>query len=158
VTIECGRPSVAGGTEHAAEFVSSALALSHFPVYPVPEGDLDLLQTIAIVRVPTAASFSYDGSDADFRFRPDLDRLNFSELAPGDSFGTLGRARSHHLEVLAGSEHGLKGSYFSYNRGEIALAQPAIPAMLTLDPDAVRLDCLGYLMHRIGRDGQRIAG
>jgi hypothetical protein len=29
--------------------------------------------------------------------------------------------------------------------------------MLTLDPRAVRLDCLGYLMHRIGRDGRRIA-
>ena len=30
--------------------------------------------------------------------------------------------------------------------------------MMTLDPAAVRLDCLGYLMHRIGRDGRRIAG
>ncbi len=41
--------------------------------------------------------------------------------------------------------------------GEIRLSQRAIPAMLTLDPNAVRLDCLGYLMHRIGRDGRRIA-
>jgi hypothetical protein len=28
--------------------------------------------------------------------------------------------------------------------------------MLTLDPHAVRLDCLGYLMHRIGFDGARL--
>jgi hypothetical protein len=28
--------------------------------------------------------------------------------------------------------------------------------MLTVDPNAVRLDCLGYLMHRIDRNGRRI--
>jgi hypothetical protein len=46
--------------------------------------------------------------------------------------------------------------YFDYADGDIRLSQRAIPAMLTLDPNAVRLDCLGYLMHRIGRDGRRI--
>jgi uncharacterized protein len=35
--------------------------------------------------------------------------------------------------------------------------QPAIPAMMMLYPAAIGLDCLGYLMHRIGRDGRRIA-
>lgn len=43
-----------------------------------------------------------------------------------------------------------------YGGGDIRLSQRAIPAMLTLDPNAVRLDCLGYLMHRIRRDGVRI--
>jgi 2-oxo-4-hydroxy-4-carboxy-5-ureidoimidazoline decarboxylase len=32
-----------------------------------------------------------------------------------------------------------------------------VPLIVTPDPNAVRLDCLGYLMHRIGRDGRRIS-
>ncbi len=30
--------------------------------------------------------------------------------------------------------------------------------MLTQDPNAIRLDCLCYLMHRIGMDGRRPVG
>jgi hypothetical protein len=44
----------------------------------------------------------------------------------------------------------------SYANGQIYLARPALPAMLTLDPRAVRLDCLGYLMQRIERDGRPV--
>ena len=55
-----------------------------------------------------------------------------------------------------GDDSDMAGSYFDYARRDIRLSQHAIPAMLTLDPNAIRLDCLGYLMHRIGRDGGRI--
>ena len=156
VTIECGRPSGLSGAEHAAEFVSSALALSHFPSHPVAEGDLDLLQTFAIVKVPATASFSYFGEAADFRFRGDLDRLNFSELEPGEHFGDLGDGSGLRLDVQPGGDHNIDSGYFTYEDRSIVLARRAIPAMLTLDPNAVRLDCLGYLMHRIGRDGARL--
>jgi uncharacterized protein len=153
-TVECGRIGGTAGVDQAAEFVWSALALAQFPSHPLPEVDIDLMRTFAIVKVPPEASFSYDGTDADFRLRRDLDHLNFSELEPGTSFGCLGGSRTRHLEVLAGDGF---GRYFEYDGHEIRLAQRAIPAMLTLDPQAVRLDCLGYLMHRIGRDGRRIA-
>jgi hypothetical protein len=68
---------------HVAELITSTLALARFPDHPVPDGDLDLMRTFAIVKVPSGADFSYDGADADFRLRKDLDRLNFSELEPG---------------------------------------------------------------------------
>lgn len=155
VTVECGRPGGPAGVERAAEFVSAALALSHFPEHAVPDGDLDLMQTFAIVKVPPGRSFSYNGSEADFRFRADLDRLNFSELDPGVSFGTLGSDGEHRLDVLPGDDMDVGAPYFAYRGQEIVLSRPAIPAMLTLDANAVRLDCLGYLMHRIARDGRR---
>jgi succinylglutamate desuccinylase len=156
VTVECGRVGGLAGVEQAVDFVWSALAISHFPSHPVPEVDLDLLRTFAIVKVPPDASLSYDGTDADFRLRRDLDHLNFSELEPGTSFGRLGGSRKRHLEILAGGEFATAGRYFDYAEHEIRLSQRAIPAMLTVDARAVRLDCLGYLMHRIGRDGRRI--
>lgn len=153
VTVECGRVGGKAGVAHAAEFIHAALSLSHFPDEPVPENDLDLLQTRAILKVPPNASFSFDGTPADFQFRCDLDHLNFSELECGTRFGTLGGERSAHLDVTPGGDFALSQDYFSYAGAEITLARPAIPAMLTRDPNAIRLDCLGYLMHRIGRDG-----
>jgi Succinylglutamate desuccinylase / Aspartoacylase family len=157
VTIECGRVGGLAGVEQAADFVWSALSLSQFPSHPVPEGDLDLLRTFAIVKIPPDATFSYDDSDADFRLRGDLDHLNFSELESGASFGCLGGSRTRHLEVVAGGDFAVAGRYFDYVGHEIRLSQRAIPAMLTVEAQAVRLDCLGYLMHRIGRNGTRIA-
>jgi len=153
VTVECGRVGGAAGAEHAAEFVHAALAMSHFPRKSLPEGDIDLLQTRAILKIPEDATFSFDGRDADMRLRADLDHLNFSELSAGTVFGTLGGCGTRRLEVVPCGDFKLRGDYFDYQNGEVRLARPAIPSMLTLDPNAIRLDCLGYLMQRIARDG-----
>lgn len=152
VTVECGITGGTQGVSHAAQFIEAALALDHFPDDPPPEGDLDLMQTHAIMKVPAAVTFSFDGSDAGLRFRPDLDLLNFSELKPGTPLGRIGGTGSARLDIEAGGADFDGQSYFDYEGGEIRLARPAIPAMLTRDPRAIRLDCLGYLMHRLGRD------
>jgi uncharacterized protein len=157
VTVECGRAGEKANVTHVAEFLGAALTMQHFPEHRLPDSELDLLRTYAIIKVPADASFSYDGTDADFRLRADLDRLNFSELDPGVVFGTLGSGSRRRLDIVAATGEGPDGGYFDYTRGEIRLSRRAVPAMLTLDPNAVRLDCLGYLMHRIGRDGRRIA-
>lgn len=153
VTVECGLSGGREGVMHAAEFIEAALSLDHFPEHPVPEGDLDLMQTDAIIKVPAGVGFSFDGGAAELMLRGDIDRLNFSELRAGVSFGRLGGNQTARLEVEAGGPNSRCLGYFSYDGGEIRLARRAIPAMLTRDPMAVRLDCLGYLMHRIGRDG-----
>ena len=156
VTVECGRPSVTSGVDHAQEFVNAVLSLSAFPEHPVPDEDIDLMQTFVILKVPEDASFSWNGCEADFRFRGDLDRLNFSELDAGEPFGLLGADGERRLDVLSGCDTDVDTSYFEYRDGQILLSRPAIPAMLTLDPNAVRLDCLGYLMLRIRRNGDRV--
>jgi hypothetical protein len=154
--VECGRAGEQGGIDHAAELVEGALALREFPHHPVPEHDLDLLRTMAIVRVPPDASLCFGESVADFRLRADLDLLNFSELECGASFGRLGEGARARLEVVPTHEGAPRAGYFSYEAGEIRLARAAIPAMLTTSERAVRLDCLGYLMQRIGRDGAAV--
>jgi hypothetical protein len=156
VTVECGRIGAATGVAHAADFIESALALTHFPDHPLPETDIDLLQTFAIVKVPTDATLSYDGSDADFRLRADLDHLNFSELDAGTSFGCRGGAGDREFEVVPGHDFTIAESYFDYSGPELRLAKRAVPSMLTVDEQAVRLDCLGYLMHRIDRHRRRV--
>lgn len=155
VTIECGLSGGPEGVAHAADFVQAALAVDHLPARPVPDGDLDLMQTHAIIKVPSGATVSFDGNDADFHFRSDLDRLNFSELEPGTLFGRLGSGRLHRLIIEPSGPPASLSQYFTYDAGEIRLARRAIPAMLTRDRQAIRIDCLGYLMHRIARDGSR---
>ena len=157
VTIECGRTDVAAGVDHAAKFVASALAISHLPDHPLPASDIDLLRTFAIIKVPSEATMSFDGSNADFRFRGDLDRLNFSEIGVGTSFGALGGNRRHRLLVLPGDDLAAGEPYFDYSGGRIRATRRTVPAMLTVDPTAVRLDSLGYLMQRIDREGQRVS-
>jgi len=157
VTIECGRIGSAAGVDHAVEFVESALAISHLPDHPVPVSDVDLLRTFAIIKVPSEASVSFDGSDADFRFRADLDRFNFSEIEEGTSFGFLGGNCQHRLLVIPGDDVAIMEPYFDYSGGWISVTRPTIPAMLTVDPSAIRLDSLGYLMHRIDREGRRVS-
>ncbi|MBY0226035.1 MAG: succinylglutamate desuccinylase/aspartoacylase family protein [Hyphomicrobium sp.] len=156
VTVECGLAGGPEGVAHAADFIEAALAIDHLPDRPVPDGDLDLMQTHAIIKIPTGATVSFDGTDADFQFRSDLDRLNFSELEPGTLFGRLGSRRRHLLNIEPGGPHATSSDYFTYGDGEIRLCKRAIPAMLTRDNNAIRLDCLGYLMHRVARDGSRL--
>ena len=90
IVVECGRAGEPAGVEHAAQLVEAALALQEFPRHPVADHDLDLLRTMAIVRVPEGSSMCFGEGSADFQFRPDLDHLNFSELPPGTRFGRLG--------------------------------------------------------------------
>ena len=98
---------------------------------------------------------SFDSSNADFVFCADLDRLNFSEIEEGTSIGFLGGSRRHRLAVLPGDDCAISESYFDYSGGWISITQRTIPAMLTVDPAAIRLDSLCYLMHRIDREGRR---
>ncbi|HEY8214003.1 MAG TPA: peptidase M14, partial [Methylocystis sp.] len=153
ITVECGKSGVDAGVAHAIELLEACLSITELPDHAPAPHDVELLRTCAIVKPPAGASFSFDGTPADFLFRPDIDHLNFSELSAGASFGALGDEGAR-LEVLPGDGFDAQPiNYFDYAGGEIRLARPAIPAMLTVDPRAVKQDCLCYLMHRIGMDG-----
>lgn len=89
VTVECGKTGEQSATAHAVEFIEACLSLSGFPEHAPNPSDFDLLRTFAVVKVAPQVSFSFDGAEADIRFREDIDHLNFSELAPGTSFGRL---------------------------------------------------------------------
>ena len=150
VTVECGKVGIGQGAEHAAQFVEAALHLSHFPPGAPAPGDLELLHTVAIVKVPAHASFSFDGSAADFRFRGDLDHFNFRELAAGTSLGHANPSGVPDLLVEAADSGASLPGLIDCRDGEVRLTRALWPSMFTTDPLAVRNDCLCYLMERIG--------
>ncbi|HTO78401.1 MAG TPA: M14 family metallopeptidase [Methylocystis sp.] len=156
VTVECGKVGEGKARDHAIELLEACLSIAELPDHPPAPQDLNLLRSYAIVRVPPAATLSFDGAPADFMFAADLDHLNFSELSAGTTFGRLGNGGGR-LELASGEgDEGTPAGYFDYVDGEIRLARAAIPAMLTTKPAAVRQDCLCYLMHRINMQGERL--
>jgi hypothetical protein len=148
VTVECGHSGTHDGISHAAEFIEACLHLSEFPEQSPARHDIELLETVAIVRVPSHLSMSFDGSNADIRFREDLDHLNFSAVPAGTVFGHVA-SPGVRLEILPGHDRGALCEWFDYREGDIRLTRAALPAMLTRDTAAIRHDCLCYLMERI---------
>jgi hypothetical protein len=151
VAVECGRAEDSGGVPHTLDFLDACLHLAGVPDHPPAARDVELYHSLAVVSVPDTASISFDGSEADFAFRRDLDRLNFQELATGTRLAVLPRGRPASLEVRDEDDLDVAERYFSQQGGELRSATPFIPAMFTVSEEAVRQDCLGYLMERMGQ-------
>ena len=150
VTLECGQPEQAYGVKHAAEYLDTVLNMARLSERQVPEHDIDLFHTVALVKVPTEVSFGFDeAADVDLCFEPDLDHMNFRELTPGTVLGQVKEAASVRLEAM--DEQGVdRGAhYFSVQDGNLQLNHAVMPSMLTLNEKVIRQDCLCYLMERL---------
>ncbi len=149
VTLECGQPGQQQGVEHAYSYLEAMLNMAEIPDHPVTAGDVNLFHTVAVVSVPSGVSFSFDDDTTDIRFVRDIDRLNFSELAPGTLLATIARGRHIRLDVTDEQGAHVGERYFSYENNEIRTRVPLMPSMLTLDTSIIRSDCLCYLMERM---------
>ncbi|MDN5872570.1 MAG: M14 family metallopeptidase [Nitrococcus sp.] len=147
-TLECGKVGQARGVQRAIDYLDACLNLSEIPTHPVPEHDIDVFQTVAVVKVPTGVSFSFSNPVADILLNADLDYLNFRELPAGTSLGSI--PPHEPVRLLATSEQGddVTDVYFENMAGRLALKKPIMPSMLTLDEQIIRQDCLCYLMER----------
>jgi succinylglutamate desuccinylase len=149
VTIECGKPGSPGSDTHAAEFLEAALHLSDFPQHPVAAHDIDLYHTVATVKVPDNIDFSFGPGPATLQFEPDLDHLNFRELAAGTRFARILPSALAPLHIPDACGGNRWQDFFSLADGDLVLRRPLMPSMLTLDQRIIRQDCLCYLMERL---------
>lgn len=147
VTVECGQSGHPHGVAHAAEYLEACLQLSAIPEHPVAAHDIDLFHSVAIVKVPAGVSFGFNDENTDIRFTAGLDHLNFRELPAGT---LLGRTLSEKARLEVRDEQGrdVGADYLRWQDGEIRTAVPVMPSMLTVNAQAVRQDCLCYLMQR----------
>lgn len=150
VTLECGLPGRRSGTDHALAYLETVLNTDTLSSdWPHPE-DFDLFQVTTVVKVPPELTLSFGSAavEVDLQFDARLDRLNFTEVAPGTC---IAKARSPAARLLAcdTNERDCSKDWFERRDDRILLKRPAMPAMLTVHPEAVRQDCLGYLMERV---------
>jgi succinylglutamate desuccinylase len=151
VTLECGRPDQQHGVDHALEFLDSCLRLAELPQQPVLARNIDLFHTVAQVKIDEAVNFSFHRADADLLLNSDLERMNFTEIAPGTVLGIAGNNAA--MPLIAKDEDGndVTAHFFSCRNGELKINRQTMPSMLTLDERVIRQDCLCYLMERLRR-------
>ncbi len=146
VTVECGRADMSSGADHAAEFVRAVLNLSELPSHPIAAHDIDVFHTVATVRVHPDCSFTYGETACDLRFAADLDRLNFAEVAAGTPIATLSGGFDEPLVVTNEAGQIVTDDYLEVVDGTVRFRRTMIPAMITLDEEVIRQDCVCYLM------------
>jgi hypothetical protein len=154
VTLECGKPGTDFGAGHALDYLDACLHLDHLPDHPVARHDLELYESVAQVFVPAEIDFAFGDEGSTVDFLPDLDRLNFTPVPAGFSWARV-RCDGLPLRVIDGNGQDVAREYFRVEGGQLRSLRQIMPSMLTLDPRAVRLDCLGYLMERRDNIGVR---
>jgi len=147
-TVECGQVGQSKTVEHAYEFINAALHLSDIPSHPVAKQDIDLFHTIAIVKVPEQASFSFNGGDCQICFDKNIDHMNFKEIDAGTKIGKVSGDNPVHLEAWNNDGINIGDELFDYTSNAIRIKKQVMPAMLTLNEKVIRQDCLCYLMER----------
>lgn len=154
-TIECGPIGQEFGIQHAAEFMDACLHLSHLPDYQVSPHDVDLFHTIARVTLAPGVSFSFDGSEADLIFVPEIDHMNFTELPAGRAIAQLREGVEMPLSATGESGEDVTDGCFQLLDQIIYTTRSLMPSMLTRDRQVIRQDCFCYLMERLGLPPQR---
>jgi succinylglutamate desuccinylase len=149
VTVECGKPGMVSGVEHAASFVEAALHLSGFPAHPVPPHDVDLFHTVATVKVSESMEFNVGKPGTGLSLISDIDHFNFCELPAGTLLAHFSLGPQVPLNVTDNDGKQLAERYFEVRNGQLLTRRPVMPAMLTRDARVIRQDCLCYLMERI---------
>ncbi|MBI3382102.1 MAG: succinylglutamate desuccinylase/aspartoacylase family protein [Aquabacterium sp.] len=147
VAVECGKPGHPANEAAAARFIEACLHLAAFPEHGVREPDIDLYHTVALVKVAPDVDFGFGTPQRPLNLKAQLDHLNFVELNAGAAFGDTALAMPLDVRDEAGQD--VAHTFFDTGDGTLRLKRPAMPAMLTLDEQVVRQDCLCYLMERV---------
>lgn len=143
ITAECGQAGVSANAEAAARLLDAALGLEELPHSEV----LELYHTIGVVRVRDDVNFAFGAGDATLSLDPALDENNFRPLMPGTVLGETVHVMP--LRMLDEAGRDVAEDYFEVSNGKLRLRKKAVPAMLTLDSNIIRQDCLCYLMERL---------
>ena len=147
ITIEAGVVGDASGVDHVARFLRACMETDVWREKDIR--NFDLFHTVAVVRIKNTCSIGLLGEDTDLELLPDVDRLNFSMLHPGTKLGVTRNGGSC-LKLETDDPNRVLSDYLTTIDGELRTVKTIMPAMLTTDCDIIRMDCLCYLMERLG--------
>lgn len=149
VTLECGQAGENAALSHVVEFLDACLHMHHLPSHPIPSGDMQLLETLAVVQMKEGVRFGFEPDyDMDVIFRADLDKLNFSELPPATPLAYVKSANQLPVTIKLDNGKDIADEYLEISDGKLLARQRIIPSMATLDISVILQDCLFYIMAR----------
>lgn len=145
VVLECGQSGKPEGVAHTLKFLITCLEFTQLPSHPV---HLDVFQTISTIKIPAHLSFTFGEEEKDISLIPNLDSLNFVELPAGICLGRVSPGVGVGLEAWTEDGLEISAQLFHTREGKLLASIPATFSMLTQNEQAIRQDCLGYLMRR----------
>ena len=146
VVLECGQSGHADGVTHSTRYLQAVLNTDKLPSEHPQH--ISLFHTVARVTVPEIYSLGTDSS-TDIHLNPELEKMNFQQLATGSIFAGLNPDSSAHLVVTNESNEDVTGEFFATEASRIVLKKNATLSMYTTNERAIRQDCLCYLMEQI---------
>ena len=147
-TLECGPAGSLHGVEHASEYLDACLHLNELEHHTLIPDDINLYHTVAIVKVPPQYSLGVDNELADISLLHNIEKYNFTELAPGTLLARIKSGSNYSFDLLDENNQEVSANYLSIENDEIRLKCSVMPSMLTINEAAIRQDCLGYFMER----------
>lgn len=144
VALEAGRPGDPRGIEAVIQCLRRALES------PAPElpPDIDLIRSVAVVRVAPSCRCGAMGEDVDIELVPDIERYNFTEIPAGTKLARLRAGGSECIDLQAFDSRA-DGDWLRVIDGDLVAVRPWMPAMLTSDPESIKWDCLCYVMEKL---------
>jgi len=149
VTLECGLSGQAVGLDHALNYLHKVLLATELDQHHFDS--VNLYHTVARVNVPELYSFGFE-DDATINLLPEIENYNFKELPVGTVLARVEPESSAYLQAYDGDEREVGRDFFEYREDSIVLKKSIMPAMLTMDTQVIRQDCLCYLMEKVPKN------
>ncbi len=146
VTLECGLSGDELGTEHVLQYLHRVLALDELS--HCAKANRKIFHTVARVKIPEGYSFGFD-DDATINLLAEIENYNFREMPSGITLATIEPQSKAYLQAFDDDEREVGRDFFEYQDNKIMLKKTVMPAMLTMNTQVIRQDCLCYLMERI---------
>jgi succinylglutamate desuccinylase len=147
ITVECGKAGSTAGDEQAAQLIEAALHLDHFPVSDHTSDDVEVYHTVATVKIAPEASFRFSSGTGDIVFQQNFEDWNFCELPAGTVLAEQ-TGNSPLLQISDESGADAHAEFIDLTEGKLRLRRSVMPAMITMNQQVIRQDCLCYLMER----------
>lgn len=150
VTIECGVPGNLGGVANSVSFLDRILNLNTLPTDPGSMDTLNLYRIAAIIKVSPSRTFGFDPDKAQtLCFMVDPGENNF-KIMPKETLFAIGCDSAYPcLEVIDLEGKDVFDQFFSLEGSKLVTASAFVPAMLTMNLEIIRQDCLGYILDQV---------
>lgn len=149
LTIESGQSDDQKGIDKVANFIDVCLNLKKIPTNTISKDEVEVLEHIAILKIPDDASLSFDmkNTDSDITIMSNVEELNFKDVKPNTLLGFYNNESKRIIvEDIRGTD--ISEQFLEYENNEIRTKQPVVPSMICTSEKIIHQDCWGYLMVR----------
>jgi len=148
VTLECGQPGEKNGVSHVLQYLETVLNLNELSKQNIQTGEMHLYHTMAVVKLPENISFGFNESNTQINFHKDLESYNFKAIETGTVWADLSHTEA---ELLVTDEQGnnVFDQYYQIKNSQLISTKAVMPAMITLNHEIIRQDCLCYIMEQL---------